>query len=365
EGMPSLLVLTLWDRAALQPLAFMRRMGNLGDAAGMRRALGKLAWMGYDKLQVVADAEDHLSSAAAAFVRDGMKFLLLAQPDDPWVDEAMREHREELLQPVNRCPWDDEVQGLAVMVTKTLHWRRRRSGLELRKGEIESRETRLYVHIYFNRRRYQAERKHLTEQLAYLCREIEGGVSPKDFGAGARERAERFIRAATQPDGRVTAEVNEAAWARAERVFGFVALVSNKKMSPFEALAVYRHRQGLGEAFRFGRGATDAHCKRIWDANALKGRMFCQFIALCYRHAFEAALARARARLASDPEPEGLQARQLRAGLAQWLAGCSPQQVLDWLDGNELGGSSPEPARDRLLMRLLAEELRGLMPAQA
>ena len=64
--------------------------------------------------------------------------------------------------------------------------------------------------------------------------------------------------------------------------FGYFALVSNCEKDPFECLRKYRKRETIESFFESMKQRADGTRVRVWDSNTLRGRLFVQFIALCY-----------------------------------------------------------------------------------
>ena len=62
----------------------------------------------------------------------------------------------------------------------------------------------------------------------------------------------------------------------------FFALVSNCEKDSFECLRKYRRRGTIEFFFESGKQRTDGNRTRVWTSDALMGRMFVQFVALCY-----------------------------------------------------------------------------------
>ena len=69
---------------------------------------------------------------------------------------------------------------------------------------------------------------------------------------------------------------------RAKKHLGYFALVSNCEKDPFECLRKYRKRETIESFFESMKRRADGTRVRVWDTDTLRGRLFVQFIALCY-----------------------------------------------------------------------------------
>ena len=76
--------------------------------------------------------------------------------------------------------------------------------------------------------------------------------------------------------------INVKAFNETDQWFGYFALLSNKVTDPFMALANYRLREKIEEAFKDTKNRFDGHRTRVWSDGTLQGRLFCQFVRLSY-----------------------------------------------------------------------------------
>lgn len=60
---------------------------------------------------------------------------------------------------------------------------------------------------------------------------------------------------------------------------------TNEK-EPFECLRKYRKRETIESFFEADKQHVDGTRVRVWDTDTLRGRMFVQFVSLCYYEYF-------------------------------------------------------------------------------
>lgn len=58
--------------------------------------------------------------------------------------------------------------------------------------------------------------------------------------------------------------------------------MSNREKDPFECLRKYRKRETVESFFEAMKLHADGARARVWNAGTLRGRMFVQFVSLCY-----------------------------------------------------------------------------------
>lgn len=140
-------------------------------------------------------------------------------------------------------------------------------------------------------------------------------------------------------------------------------LVGNAPLAVFDALEDYRMREGIEELFQDEKGGVDGRRPRIWYPDALRGRMFVQFIALCYRCFIVKKIKAVKETLGKDDGKKTARRLELEKGLLNWLRQRSLAQIFDWFDCLEettvkTGAgvrrwTTESVARDRLFLELL------------
>ena len=117
-------------------------------------------------------------------------------------------------------------------------------------------------------------------------------------------------------------------------------------MNCFDALATYRLREKIEEAFKVQKDQLDGTRARVWYSDNLRGRLFVQFIALgyyCYLHYQLKVLKQA---LGTDKQLSKTELDQ-ELGLKRWLEQRSLGQILDWFDCVEESTVRTAAARSR------------------
>ena len=109
-------------------------------------------------------------------------------------------------------------------------------------------------------------------------------------------------------------------------------LVSNALLGMFEALEDYRLREKIEELFQDEKGSVDGRCPSIWHPDALQGRAFGQFIALCYRCFVVKKIKAVKEILDKDDGRKTARRLELEKGLLNWLRQRSLAQIFDWFD---------------------------------
>jgi transposase len=156
---------------------------------------------------------------------------------------------------------------------------------------------------------------------------------------------------------------NEAACDEAKKYHGYFALVSNCEKEPFECLYKYRKRELIESFFESMKQHADGARLRVWDADTLRGRLFVQFVSLCYYEYLSEEIRKLKNSLAKpngDPEHDSKKSLELEKKLKAWLGNTPIYLMLQWFDtvesvkvSNKLQSmrwNTEVTARDRMLL---------------
>ena len=210
-------------------------------------------------------------------------FITLAKTNLKWIKKEIQSHREDLDKISSVCPFDPTTRGVSVTLMREFVKIRKnaskKSGLE--KGDEEVFSRRIYLHIYYSATRKTENDYKFEQELISIKRLLEDGMKISELNETAQKKAEKYLRISTWGKS-INISYNEKACAEKKKYNGFFTLVSNSEKDTFSALAKYRKREYVENHFRLSKQSADGTRLRVWDADVLRGRMFVQFVALCY-----------------------------------------------------------------------------------
>ena len=90
--------------------------------------------------------------------------------------------------------------------------------------------------------------------------------------------------------------------------------------------------------FSVQKNSLDGRRPRVWYPDNLKGRMFCQFVALGYHSFLTKSINELKARLGKVAEGKTEAEIDLESNLKRWLDSHSLIQILEWFDCVETTG---------------------------
>ena len=163
---------------------------------------------------------------------------------------------------------------------------------------------------------------------------IEEGKGEQDLTENAWIKVQKYLYI-RHYGSKVTVTFNENAIAEEKKYHGYFALVSNCEKAPFECLRKYRKRETIEFFFESGKQRADGSRTRVWTSDALMGRMFVQFVALCYYEYLSEQIREMKQTLAiedGNPEHDSKNNIKMESKLKSWLKNTPVYLILQWFD---------------------------------
>lgn len=287
DGLKTIKILTLYSIDTRRPIAFTKQPGNLPDVITIKNALSQLSALGLEAAEIITDNGFHSEHNLSEMFQAGFNFITLVKTSLKWVRDEIDKHMEELSSIQTVCSFDTAIHGTSVKLMRTFSRERKYADHKSGKarGDKETFQRRVYLHIFFSLERHNADRAAFEADIVELKELIETGASLDELPENVRKKAEKYLHIQYRA-GKATVTPNDAACREAYRYHGYFALVSNKEKNPFECLRRYRKRELIEEFFEEGKQHMDGRRPRVWNTDTLRGRMFVQFVALCYYEYF-------------------------------------------------------------------------------
>jgi len=336
DGLKTIKLLTLYSIETREPVAFTKQPGNIPDVITIENALKELSMLGMGNAEIVTDngyySERNLSSLFLA----GFDFITLAKVSLKWVSAELESHREEFGKISNVCCFDRLTHGITLTSMRDFVKVRKYAGHKrgVQKGDEETFRRRVYLSIFFNPSRKVDEDMSFDSDLIEMKSSIEKGADVGAFSESVRKKVEKYLHISRR-GSHIRVTINESACKDAKKHHGYFALVSNCEKDPFECLRKYRKREMIESYFESMKQHADGARIRVWDTDTLRGRMFVQFVALCYYEHLSKEIDNIRSTLGianGNPEHDTAKNLALEKKLKCWLNDSSIYLILQWFD---------------------------------
>ena len=336
DGLKTIKYLALYSIGTRQPVAFTKQPGNLPDVTSIKNALKQLCALGLDDAEIVTDNGYHSEHNLAEFFVAGFDFITLVKTGLKWVKVEMDAHIGAFDSINTACPFDASTHGITVMrmrdYVKVRKYSNHASGNQ--KGDEEIFRRRTHLHIYFNAARKAEQDNAFDEDLFALRKQLESGANIDELSKAAQSKVEKYLRISRR-SGTIRVSFNETTCKEAKKHHGYFALVSNREKDPFECLRKYRKRETIESFFESMKRCADGSRVRVWGADTLRGRMFVQFVALCYYEYLSNEIRNLKAVLGKengDPAHDTAKTLKLEKKLKSWLENTPVYGILQWFD---------------------------------
>lgn len=336
DGLKTIKLLTLYSIDTRQPVAFTKQPGNLPDVITVENALKQLEVLDLRNTEIVTDNGYYSEKNLSEMLYARFDFITLAKTTIKWVKEELKAHGSSFQSISSVCPFDTNTHGITVMRMKTFSRSRkyasRKNGIP--KGTEESFTRRIYLHLFFNPVRKAEQDAAFDKDLFELKGLLEEGMQISELADNAQNKVKKYLYI-RHYGSRITVVFNEKAITEHKECHGYFALVSNCEKDPFECLRKYRRRETIESFFEAGKQHADESHTRVWSTDALRGRMFVQFVSLCYYEYLSEAIRQLKAVLGKrngDPVHDNKKNLAMETKLRSWLNNTPLYLTLQWFD---------------------------------
>lgn len=333
DGLKTIKLLTLYSINSRQPIAFTKQPGNLPDVTAIENALNQLGALGVKEAEIVTDNGYYSEPNLSEMLQRGFDFVTLAKTTLKWIRPEIDKRIKELGTIQSVCPFDISTHGTTVTLMhefdKVRKYASRKTGAE--KGSAETFKRRIYLHIYFNATRQSEDRVAFENDLYELKNLIEGGAPLNELPESSQNKVKKYMDLRTRGN-KTKVTFKDITCEDAYKYHGYFCIISNKEKDCFEALRKYRSRETIESFFESGKQCADGTRTRVWGSDTLRGRMFVQFVALCYYEYFSNQIRLMKPTLGL--RDSGLKQRELEIEdkLKSWMNNTPEYLQLQWFD---------------------------------
>lgn len=339
DGLETVKLLSLYSIETRQPVAFAKQPGNQPDVITIENTLKQLQVLGIGKAEIVTDNGYYSEKNLAGLLHAHFDFITLIKTNIKWVKKELDSRLDDFRNTGSACPFDTNTHGLTATLMHGFSRPRKYASTKkgLSEGGEETFRRRIYLHLYFNPFRRVEQDCAFDKDILELKALMEEGESEENLSESAVEKVHKylFIR---HYGANCTVTFNEKAIAAKKKYHGYFALVSNCEKDAFDCLRKYRRRETIEFFFEYGKQRTDRSRTRVWSSECLMGRMFVQFVSLCYYEHLSEQIRRMKQSLGvktGDPSHDSKERIKAEKKLLSWLKNTPVYLTLQCFDAVE------------------------------
>jgi transposase len=347
-GNRSIKVLVLYSMRTRRPLAYAKQPGNVPDVLSIENTVAMLKALGAKRVTIVTDVGFASELNLGTLLHSGDHVLTKVKTNWKWVREQIEAHWDELQRLTNITKCDAMVKGITVDVTREFPFKRLRGSKKkgLKAGDTDRVTRRVHLHVYYDTERKCAQDREFIEDLWEVQSLVEEGLplskrqeDMRDKYLDVKKRGKKVTTAIRED------EVNEAC-----KYHGVFALVSDNIKDASEALETYREREWVEDYFERMKNDAGDHTARTGNPENLNGRLFAQFVAMCYLEELHERIRKMKDTLGKpngDPVHDTKGNLDKERKLKAWLKKRSMYRTLLWFDAHETIKVSTDVAKRR------------------
>ena len=336
NGKPSIKIIGIYSLRTRRPLIFGKQPGNIPDIISVNNVLAQFSALGIKNVLLITDGGYSSEDNLGEILHSQNHTLTRVKLSWKWVKAEVDKHKEDIQSILNILETDPGVKGITVPLTRKFRYRRtygsKKKGLV--SGDYDYFERKVYLHIYYDTRRKEEEDREFMSDLT----EIKSLVESKEvLNEEAQSIADRYLNV-TKTKDKVIVTYKKSKVENACKYNGMFALISDYCKTANDGLAFYRKREWIEDYFERFQQCADGNTSRTGDPENLSGRLFVQFIAMCYIEDIHERIREMKKTLGKKngvPEHDTKENLDKEIALKRWLQKRSMFRTLAWFDAHD------------------------------
>jgi len=282
DGLPVIRLLTFYSYKRNKPVAYAIQPGNISDKASIPEAIGQINCLSIKKILLVTDTGFTCQKNLGEYVKNNIPFLTLVPSSWMWIREYIDKQLDNL-EDINSLiqmhgEEDVDIKGVTVKDMHDFVWERKNNYKDKKKGEKETINKKIYIHIYKSKARNSATCEDFTIKIKKLQSLIENNEELTDAQINMRD--EFFT--VEKKNNKIIAKIDNEKYQYAVQRKGIFVTISTSVKDTKEALECYRKREWIENFFKMYKDDAGGKKPHVWKYETYKGRVMVQFIAMCY-----------------------------------------------------------------------------------
>ena len=269
DRLPQLNLALVFGEESNLPFYYRKLPGNVPDTKTLLTLLEDFESLGFDKAKFVMDRGFYSEANINSLYKERVKFLMSAKTSTTFIKKHIDSAADSLVCFENYIP-HYEIYGTTI----TAEWDYTQE--RPRKGDKLKEKRRIYVHVYYDKKRAVEEEVKLDAHLSRLKYELE---NEERQASNSKDYLKYFeIKSTPKRGAKVTLKSEVVALER--KYAGYFVLVSNEKKNTAAVLELYRNKDAVEKAFGNLKDKLGMRRLLVSSELSLEGKIFVQFISL-------------------------------------------------------------------------------------
>ena len=269
EHLPQINLAMLFGEDSNLPFYYRKLAGNISDVKTVKNLLADMTQLGFSKVKLVMDRGFYSEENINSLYQNHLKFLLAAKVSLKYVQKELNKVRDTMRTRIN---YNSSYQLYSH--TTVIDWDYSQDR-PYKKDTLHDKK-RMYLHIYYNSEKAVENENNFNAMLDQLEAELVSGKRNPEH----EKQYVKYFEVNTTPIRGTQVTAKQEAIAKAEKDYGYFALVSNEVKDPIRALEIYRNKDVVEKAFGNLKERLNLRRTAVSSESALEGKLFVQFVAL-------------------------------------------------------------------------------------
>ena len=271
DSLPQVNLALVFGQKSMLPVYYRKLPGNITDVMTIKKLIEDVGFLNIHKVKLILDRGFFSKENIDRMYQAHYKFIAAAKCNNKFIKGFVDEAREPIKDYKNFSV-DQDVYCICFM-TKWPYTQKNS------KGDITFKcDKRIYVHIYYNAQRAEAEKADFIKSLASSEQALLEGTADE----AQKNLCNKFFKTKKTPVRGLQVEYNETAIRDHSVDFGYFSLLSNEIKDPVKALDFYRNKDLIEKAFSNLKNRLEMRRTAVSSSENLEGKLFVQFVALIY-----------------------------------------------------------------------------------
>ncbi len=269
DHLPQINLALLYGEDSRLPVYYRKLPGNITDVTTVENLIKDVDFLDLVKLCLVMDRGFYSEKNINGLYKHHHKFLIGARLSLKLISSHLDQIRDDF---VTRANYNSELHLYVRSFTDEWDYTEEKPRL----GTVVEAKRRIYVHIYYNDQKAADDKDRFNHLLDQYEEELRSGKRKPEH---EKDYAKYFELHETPVRG-LKISYKEDAIRKAERNYGYFALISNGVKDPVDALRIYRAKDLIEKSFGNLKERLSMRRMSVASEENFEGKLFVQFVAL-------------------------------------------------------------------------------------